>query len=98
MKEVMIRITGQQVTKEAGEDIMEFVTEAKIYSRGGALYLVYDESELSGIPGCRTRLKLKDGKLQLKRFGEDSGMGNELSFEKGKRTTASMKRLSARWR
>ena len=61
MKEVMIRITGQQVTKEAGEDIMEFVTEAKIYSRGGALYLVYDESELSGIPGCRTRLKLKDG-------------------------------------
>ena len=78
MKEVMIRITGQQVTKEAGEDIMEFVTEAKIYSRGGALYLVYDESELSGIPGCRTRLKLKDGKLQLKRFGE-------LSFEKGKR-------------
>lgn len=85
MKEVMIRITGQQVTKEAGEDIMEFVTEAKIYSRGGALYLVYDESELSGIPGCRTRLKFKDGKLQLKRFGEDSGMGNELSFEKGKR-------------
>ena len=64
MKEVMIRIKGQQVTGEAGEDIMEFVTEAKIYSRGGALYLVYDESELSGIPGCRTRLKFKDGKLQ----------------------------------
>ena len=80
MKEVMIRIKGQQVTGEAGEDIMEFVTEAKIYSRGGALYLVYDESELSGIPGCRTRLKFKDGKLQLKRFGEDSGMGHELSY------------------
>lgn len=85
MKEVMIRIKGQQVTREEGEDIMEFVTEAQLYSRGDALYLVYDESELSGIPGCRTRLKLKDGRLQLKRYGGDSGMSSELSFEKGKR-------------
>lgn len=87
MKEVMIRIKGQQISKETGEDTMEFITEAQLYKKGEALYLIYDESELSGIPGCRTRLKFKDGKVQLKRFGEGAGLGNEIRFEKGKRYT-----------
>ena len=87
MKEVMIKITGQQISRDAGEDTMEFVTEAKLYSRGGSLYLLYDESELSGIPGCRTRLRFKDGTVQLKRYGEGTGLGSEISFEKGKRYT-----------
>lgn len=87
MKEIMVRIKGQNITEEAGEDSMEFVTEAKLYQRGEALYLIYEESELSGIPGCKTRLKLKGGEVQLKRLGRGAGMGNEICFEKGKRFT-----------
>ena len=34
MKEIMVKIKGQQVTKEAGEDALEFVTEAKLYEKG----------------------------------------------------------------
>lgn len=87
MKEIMIRIKGQQANDETGEDSMEFVTEAKLYKRGEAIYLIYEESELSGIPGCKTRLKLKDGKVQMKRFGEGAGAGSEINFEPGKRYT-----------
>ena len=87
MKEIMVKIKGQQVSHEAGEDSMEFITEAKLYERGGALYLIYEESEVSGIPGCRTRLKLKGGQVQMKRLGTGAGIGNEIRFEKGKRYT-----------
>lgn len=64
---------------------MEFVTEAKLYERGGAMYLIYEETELSGIPGCKTRLKLKGDQVQMKRIGENGSSGHEIRFEKGKR-------------
>ena len=87
MKEVMVRIKSMQVSREAGSDEMEFVTEAKLCKRNGALYLLYEESEFSGMPGCRTRLRLRDDEVQMKRFGEGAGIGNELRFKKGSRYT-----------
>lgn len=87
MKEVMVRIKSMQVSREAGSDEMEFVTEAKLYKRNGALYLLYEESEFSGMPGCRTRLRLRGDEVQMKRFGEGAGIGNELRFKKGSRYT-----------
>jgi len=87
MKEVMIRIKGKQVTRESGEDEMEFVTEGKLYQRNGTVYLLYEESELSGVPGCKTRLRLREGEIQMKRFGEGAGEGSEILFEQGKRYT-----------
>ena len=83
----MVRIKSMQVSREAGSDEMEFVTEAKLYKRNGALYLLYEESEFSGMPGCRTRLRLRDDEVQMKRFGEGAGIGNELRFKKGSRYT-----------
>ena len=86
-KDIMVRIKGLQVSPDEGEEAMEFVTEARLYKRGEALYLVYAESELSGVPGCKTRLRLKPNEVQMKRFGKGSGSGNEILFEKGKRYT-----------
>ncbi|MBQ0079430.1 MAG: DUF1934 domain-containing protein [Eubacterium sp.] len=87
MKETMVKILASQYNDSVGEDSMEFITEAKLYEKNGALYVIYEESDISGIPGCRTRLKVKDGKVQMKRFGEGAGIGNEIKFEKGKRYT-----------
>lgn len=87
MKEVIIRIKGKQVIRDSGEDEMEFMTEGKLYHRNGTVYLMYEESELSGVPGCKTRLRLRDGEVQMKRFGEGAGQGNEILFEQGKRYT-----------
>ena len=75
MKEVMVKITTNQVNEQGEEDIMEFVTEAKLYKRGEAVYLIYEETELSGIPGCRTRLKCKPDEVQMKRYGEGAALG-----------------------
>lgn len=85
MKEVMIRIKGKQVTRESGEDELEFMTEGKLFRRNGTIYLMYEESELSGVPGCMTRLRLRGDEIQMKRFGEGTGVGNEILFEQGKR-------------
>ena len=87
MKETLVKISANQVSAEAGEDNMEFVTVAKLYEKNGAIYVIYDESEVSGVPGCRTRLKVKGNKVQMKRFGEGEGIGNDIEFEQGKRFT-----------
>ena len=87
MKDVVVKIKSRQINNETGEDEMEFVTEAKLYRRNGAVYLLYDESEFSGIPGCKTRLRLRGQELQMKRLGEGAGVGNEILFKKGQRFT-----------
>ena len=46
--------------------------------------MIYDESEVSGMEGCKTTLKLSGDTLRLKRIGE-GGSGSELYFEKNKR-------------
>lgn len=87
MKNIMMKIIGTQVTADLEEDQLEFITEGKLYEKGDALYLIYDESEISGMPGCRTRLKLKNGTIKMKRVGENVGIDTEIEFEKGKRYT-----------
>lgn len=85
MKDIMLKITGKRFEDDA-EDRMEFITEGKLYDKEGGRYLIYEESEFSGFPGCKTSLKLTDGKIRMKRIG--SGYGTELVFEKGKRFTS----------
>lgn len=84
MKDIMLKITGRQFAED-DEDRMEFVTEGKLYERNGAKYLIYDESEFSGFPGCKTTLKLTGDCLRMRRIGSSAGIGTELVFEKGKR-------------
>lgn len=84
MKDITLKITGKQIFDGQEEEQMEFVTDGKFYLRNGAAYVVYDESEISGLAGCKTTLKLKDGTVKMRRVG-GGGYGTELYFEKGKR-------------
>lgn len=84
MKDIQIKITGKQFAQDE-EDRMEFITEGKLYEKGGSRYLIYDESEFSGFPGCKTTLKLTGDCLRMKRSGSSAGIGTELVFEKGTR-------------
>lgn len=85
MKEVMMKIVGTQVTADMEEEQLELITEGKLYEKGEAMYLIYDETELSGMPGCKTRLKLKDGTVKMRRVGKSVGIDTEIEFEQGKR-------------
>lgn len=87
-KDIMLKIVGRQYDGDEPQEKMEFVTEGKMYERGGATYLVYDESEFSGFPGCKTSLKLKGNHVRMKRIGDDLGTGTVMEFESGKRFTS----------
>ena len=88
MKDIMLKITGRQYEGDEPQEKMEFVTEGKLFERGGATYLVYDESEFSGFPGCKTSLKLKGNHVRMKRTGNDLETGTFMEFESGKRFTS----------
>jgi len=85
MKDIMLKIIGKQITIESEEDQLEFVTEGKYYEKGDSVYLVYDESQFSGMEGCTTSLKITGEKIRMKRYGNSIGLDTEIEFEKGKR-------------
>ena len=86
MKDIMLKIVGKQIISEAEEeDQIEFVTEGKLYEKNGATYLVYEETEVSGMPGCKTSLKIDGDTIRMKRFGEGVGNDTVMEFQRGQR-------------
>lgn len=82
--DVMFRIVGTQMNRGEKDEQIEFITEGKYYEKNNAIYLIYKETEVLGIEGSVTTLKIKDDKVNMKRYGS---VGNEMCFEKGKRVT-----------
>jgi len=91
MKDIILRIIGNQLrgleSETGDEGVMEFITEGRFARKGDALYLIYEESELSGTMGYTTSLKVSDGKVRMKRYGEDDGIQTAIEFEKGGKFT-----------
>ena len=92
MKDITLKIIGKQFSAENdGHDQMEFITEGKLYEKNGSTYLIYEESEFSGMPGCKTSLKLTGECIRMKRIGSGAAFGAEFVFEKGKRFRSNYK-------
>jgi len=87
MKDIMLKIIGKQLHRDTEEVQMEFITEGQIYKKDETLYLVYDESEFSGMPGCKTRLEFTEDEIKMSRQNEDSEFETEIKFQEGKRYT-----------
>lgn len=85
MKNVMLKIEGKQKTSDGEENVIELTTEGKLYEKENAVYLVYEESQISGLEGSTTTVKLAKDKISMKRYGSAS---SEMVFEKGKRYKA----------
>jgi len=85
MKDIMLKIVGKQLSYELEETQLEFVTEGKIYMNDGTLCLVYEESEFSGVPGCKTKLEFSEGRIKMSRQGIGVALDTEIEFTKGKR-------------
>ena len=88
-KNVILRIMGNQIhgleSKADEGDRMEFFTEGRFFRRGDAMYLTYEESELSGVAGYTTSLKVTGGKVRMKRYAEEGGLQTAIEFEKGEK-------------
>lgn len=80
MKEITLKITGTQITPDGEKDTIELVTQGKYYKKNSCIFLVYDESEISGMEDCTTTLKIGDDQIMMKRFGAAE---SKLIFEKG---------------
>ena len=83
-KKVLIKVEGTQefVDREpAGQaDRIEFVTIGTYHLRPHEFYIMYKESELAGMAGVTTTLRVKDGRVTLNRMG---AAGLKQEFEPG---------------
>lgn len=82
VKEVTLKIRGKQTNNEGEQNTIELITEGKFYEKNGIYYLIYNESEISGMEGATTTLKVEKERVSMKRFGNGS---SRLIFEKGKK-------------
>lgn len=82
-KKVLISFKGTQ-SDGAQRDKIELYTEGKFYKKGDHYYVSYAESELTGMEGTTTTLKIdkKSNIITMMRFGTNS---THLVFEKGKK-------------
>lgn len=62
-------ITIMSKQDENEDDIIEVVTPGKFYKKGDHYYAIYEETEISGMKGTTTTLKIYDDNFSLIRKG-----------------------------
>ena len=69
MQKVLLTIKGMNIS--AGEtDLVEFVTEGRLFMNSNGYLIEYDESELTGEDGVTTKVLLEGASVTLSRNGE----------------------------
>jgi uncharacterized beta-barrel protein YwiB (DUF1934 family) len=81
-KNVIISVRGTQMTANQDMNEIELVTEGKYYKKGDSYYVTYKESEVTGMEGTTTTLKVDDRVITLMRFGS---VNTQFIFEQGQR-------------
>ena len=81
-KDVIISIRGLQEQDGESGDPITLVTPGRYYRKNDSYYISYEESELTGLAGTRTTLRVKPDFVKLVRTGL---YPSELQFELGKR-------------
>lgn len=81
-KNVIINVKGTQTDIDNTEDTLELITEGKYYQKGNNYYISYKESEVTGMVGTTTTLKVGDGVVTLMRFGK---VNSQFVFQKGQK-------------
>jgi len=78
-KQVIITIKSKQ-TVDNEDQVVELVTPGKFYKKGNTYYALYDETEISGMEGTTTTLKIEGDEVHLIRFGT---MSTNMRFKMG---------------
>ena len=81
-KDVWLTISSQQQFAGCDEENIDLQTAATLYERGGKYYIAYEESELTGLEGTKTTVKLDGNTVSLVRTGT---CPSELLFAEGQR-------------
>lgn len=81
-KKVWLSIKGQQFIDDEKPEIIELLTEGELYNKNKSNYLLYKESELSGMEGTTTTVKIEEDHVSIIRLGTTN---SHLVFKKGRR-------------
>lgn len=81
-KRIWLTIKGKTKQDNGAEDTVELVTEGEMYKKRTSDYIIYKESEVSGLDGTTTTLKIENGKVSIIRLGTTN---SHMTFEKGRK-------------
>lgn len=79
-KKVLIKVIGTQTNEEGQTDTIELVTPGLFYQKNNSYYIVYQETEISGISGVTTTIIAEADQVSINRIG---GPGQKQIFKKG---------------
>lgn len=68
-KDVVITIVSRQNFEGCEPDQIDLITTGRLYGRNGKFYISYEESELTGMEGSRTTLKIEPKQITMTRTG-----------------------------
>ena len=78
-KNAIISVVSKQSDSEDDGDAIEVVTPGEFYKKDNCYYAVYEETEISGMKGTTTTLKIEEEKFTLIRTGTTN---TEMNFKK----------------
>jgi uncharacterized beta-barrel protein YwiB (DUF1934 family) len=81
-KNVIISLKGTQTAEDEEPNVLELVTEGKYYKEDNAYFVTYNESEVTGMDGTTTTLKVADGIVTLMRSGS---VNSHFVFQRGQK-------------
>ncbi len=85
MKDITLKIVGKNDFDDEDSQAIEFITEGKMYEKAGSIYMIYAESQLCGMPGYKTSVKIQGDTVKMARYGKDKEKSTEMEFKKGER-------------
>jgi len=68
-KDVLVTVRGTQKNELGEEETIELITRGNYFLKNQAYYIIYNESEISGMEGTTTSLKAEPRKVTLNRMG-----------------------------
>lgn len=81
-KKVWLRITGEQSVDHEKPEVIELITEGELYNKNKSDYILYKESEMSGMEGTTTTVKINEDHVSIIRLGTTN---SHLVFKKGQK-------------
>jgi uncharacterized beta-barrel protein YwiB (DUF1934 family) len=67
--EVFLQLSTQIESENDKDQRIEFATTGTYYLKGQTHYYMYDETEVSGMEGGKTTLKVTDDSVTMRRYG-----------------------------
>lgn len=68
-KEVLVTVRGTQTNEHGEQETIELVTMGNYYRKNSHYYILYNESDISGMAGTTTTLKVEPHRVTLNRMG-----------------------------